>query len=83
MEPRLAILAIVVENPDSVEQLNALLHEYRNVIIGRMGVPYPKRKVSLVSVALDAPMDVVSALSGKVGRLPGVTAKAAVSKVLE
>ena len=63
--------AIVVENPDSVEQLNALLHEYRNVIIGRMGVPYPKRKVSLVSVALDAPMDVVSALSGKVGRLPG------------
>jgi putative iron-only hydrogenase system regulator len=83
MEQRLAILAIVVENPDSVEQLNALLHEYRNVIIGRMGVPYPKRKVSLVSVALDAPMDVVSALSGKVGRLPGVTAKAAVSKVLE
>ena len=66
-----------------MEQLNALLHEYRNVIIGRMGVPYPKRKVSLVSVALDAPMDVVSALSGKVGRLPGVTAKAAVSKVLE
>lgn len=83
MEQRLAILAIVVENPDSVEQLNALLHEYRNVIIGRMGVPYLKRKVSLVSVALDAPMDVVSALSGKVGRLPGVTAKAAVSKVLE
>lgn len=83
MEQRLAILAIVVENPDSVEQLNALLHEYRNVIIGRMGVPYPKREVSLVSVALDAPMDVVSALSGKVGRLPGVTAKAAVSKVLE
>jgi len=81
MEQRLAILSIVVEDPQSVEDLNRLLHEYREYIIGRMGIPYPKRKVSLVSVAVDAPADVISAMSGKIGRLQGVTAKAAVSKV--
>ena len=83
MEHRLAILAIVVENPDAVEELNALLHEYRDAIIGRMGIPHQQRGVSLLSVALDASTDTISALSGKIGRLSGVSAKAVISKVVE
>lgn len=75
MENRVAVLAILVHEPDSVEALNALLHECGQNIIGRMGVPYPKRGVNIISVAVDAPQDVISALSGKIGRLDGVTAK--------
>lgn len=75
METRVAVMAVIVKNPDSVAQLNDLLHQYSGYIIGRMGVPYHQRGVSVISVALDAPMDVISALSGKVGRLPGITAK--------
>ncbi|HIS51321.1 MAG TPA: iron-only hydrogenase system regulator [Candidatus Onthomonas avicola] len=81
-QTRVALLAIVVENPDSVQALNELLHQYGSYIIGRMGLPYPKRGVNLISIMLDAPMDVISALSGKVGRLPGVSAKTAYSKEL-
>lgn len=81
-QTRVALLAIVVENPDSVQALNELLHQYGSYIIGRMGLPYPKRGVNLISIMLDAPMDVISALSGKVGRLPGVSAKMAYSKEL-
>ena len=81
-QTRVALLAIVVENPDSVQALNELLHQYGSYIIGRMGLPYPKRGVKLISIMLDAPMDVISALSGKVGRLPGVSAKTAYSKEL-
>ncbi len=81
-QTRVALLAIVVENPDSVQALNELLHQYGSHIIGRMGLPYPKRGVNLISIMLDAPMDVISALSGKVGRLPGVSAKTAYSKEL-
>ena len=80
METRVAIAAIVVDNPDSIEQMNRILHEYRKYIIGRMGIPYPNREISLISVAVDAPNDVISALSGKIGRLSGVTSKAAYSK---
>lgn len=75
MENRVAVLAIVVKNPDAVAALNELLHQYSRYVIGRMGIPYPQRGVSLISVALDAPSDGISALSGKIGRLPGVTAK--------
>nr|WP_326214729.1 TM1266 family iron-only hydrogenase system putative regulator [uncultured Oscillibacter sp.] len=75
MATRVAVMAVIVKNPDSVAQLNGLLHQYSSYIIGRMGVPYHQRGVSVISVALDAPMDVISALSGKVGRLPGITAK--------
>ena len=75
METRVALIGIVVENPDSVEQLNALLHQYRQYVIGRMGVPYREREVNIISVAMDAPGSIISALSGKVGRLKGVTAK--------
>lgn len=75
MENRIAVLAIIVKEFGSVEPLNALLHEYGGYIIGRMGIPYRQRGVNLISVAVDAPGDVISALSGKLGRLPGVTAK--------
>lgn len=75
METRVAVMAVIVKNPDAVAQFNDLLHQYSGYIIGRMGVPYHQRGVSIISVAMDAPMDVISALSGKVGRLPGITAK--------
>ena len=66
---------------DQAEELNHILHTYGSYIIGRMGIPYEKRGISLISIALDAPQDVISALAGKIGRLPGVTAKAVYSKV--
>lgn len=75
METRVAVLAIIVKEPDSVAELNELLHRYGAYIIGRMGVPYRQRGVNLISVAIDAPMDVISALSGQIGRLRGITAK--------
>lgn len=83
MENRVAIIAIVVENQNSVGELNQLLHQFSDYIIGRMGIPYPKRDVSLISVAVDAPADVISTLSGKLGMLKGVTAKAVYSKMPE
>jgi putative iron-only hydrogenase system regulator len=79
MESRAAILAIIVENKGSVEALNGILHEYAQYIIGRMGLPYPKRNINIISVAIDAPHDTISALSGKIGRLEGVNVKAAYS----
>jgi putative iron-only hydrogenase system regulator len=75
METRVAVVAIIVQDADSVSALNALLHEYGRYIIGRMGVPYRERGVNVISVAMDAPADAISALSGKIGRLSGVTAK--------
>lgn len=78
---RVALLGVVVENPESVEELNALLHHYKDYIIGRMGLPYRERKVNIISIVLDAPADAISALSGKVGMLPGVTCKAVYSKL--
>ena len=80
-QTRVAILAIVVENPAQVEPLNQILHQYRKHIIGRMGIPYEKKEISLISIAVDAPADIISALSGKIGMLDGVTAKAVYSKV--
>ena len=75
METRVAVLAVIVREGTSVAELNALLHQYGKYIIGRMGVPYHQRSVNIISVAIDAPADVISALSGKLGRLPGITAK--------
>lgn len=80
-ETRVALLGVVVENPDSVEELNALLHQYKDYIIGRMGLPYRQRKMNIISIVLDAPADAISALSGKVGMLPGVACKAIYSKL--
>lgn len=82
METRVAVMSIIVENGDAVETLNALLHEYGEFIIGRMGIPYRKRGVSIISIALDAPQNTISALSGKVGSLPGVSVKTAYSNVI-
>ena len=81
METRVALLGIVVENPDSVEPLNRLLHQYNDFIIGRMGIPYRARGVNIISIVLDAPADDISSLAGKAGMLPGVTAKAVYSKL--
>lgn len=83
MDTRLAVVAIVVENEESVVALNELLHQFSMYIIGRMGIPYPKRKVSLISVAIDAPTDVINNLSGKLGKIAGVTSKVAYSKTPE
>ena len=75
MENRVAVLAVIVEESASVAALNGLLHQYESCVLGRMGIPCRERGFRLISVALDAPADVISALSGKLGRLPGVTAK--------
>jgi len=75
METRVAVLAIIVREGQNVTALNDLLHQYGAYIIGRMGVPYRQRGVNIISVAMDAPADVISALSGKIGRLEGITAK--------
>lgn len=82
METRVAVMSIIVEDPESVEQLNAILHQHGEYIIGRMGIPYRKRKISIISIALDAPQNTLSALAGKIGSLPGVSVKTAYSGVI-
>lgn len=79
---RVAVMSVIVENSESVEKLNNLLHESGEYIIGRMGIPYRKRGINIISIALDAPQDVISALSGKIGNLPGVSVKTAYSAVM-
>ena len=81
MDNRVALIGIMVENPDSIETMNRILHEYGQYIIGRMGLPYRERNVHIISVAIDAPQDVINALSGKIGRLDGITAKTVYSNV--
>lgn len=76
MTTRVAMISIVVEESGDVEKLNRILHEYSSYIIGRMGIPYEKRKISLISVAMDAPADTISAMTGKIGMLNGITSKA-------
>ena len=78
---RIAVVGIIVEQPESVEKLNCVLHEYSRYIIGRMGIPYRERGVSIISIAMDAPQDIISAMSGKIGRLDGVSAKTAYSNI--
>lgn len=82
MTTRVAVMSIIVENPDSVEVLNGILHENGKYIIGRMGIPYRERGVNIISIAMDAPQDVISAMSGKIGNLPGVSVKTAYSAVI-
>jgi len=81
METRTALIGIIVENQDSVDRLNAILHEYQSYIIGRMGVPHPQKGISIISIAIDADADIISALSGKLGALPGVNTKTILSKI--
>ncbi|HIT94830.1 MAG TPA: iron-only hydrogenase system regulator [Candidatus Faecivivens stercoripullorum] len=82
MQTRVAIIGIIVENPGSVSRLNEILHEYGQYIIGRMGIPYREKGINIISIAIDAPQDVISSLAGKVGRLDGVQAKTAYSSIL-
>ena len=82
METRVAVMSIIVENMASVEKLNSLLSDHGEYIIGRMGIPYRKRGISIISIALDAPQNVTAALSGKIGSLSGVSVKTAYSGVI-
>ena len=82
METRVAVMSIIVENTESVEQLNTLLHQHGQYIIGRMGLPYRKRGISIISIALDSPQNITAALSGRIGSLPGVSVKTAYSSVI-
>ncbi len=80
METRVAVISIIIEDPESVQAMNEILHQYSEYIIGRMGIPYRARGISIISIAVDAPQDKISALSGKIGRLNGVSSKAAYSR---
>lgn len=80
-DSRTALIGIIVENEKAVEGLNALLHDYRKYIIGRMGVPHPEKNISIISVAVEAEQNVISALSGKLGALDGVNSKTIYSKI--
>ena len=82
MDTRVAVISIIVEQDDAIEELNTLLHEARQYIIGRMGIPYREKGISIISIAIDAPQDVISALSGKIGHLKGISAKTAYSNVI-
>ena len=82
METRVAVMSIIVEDAQAVERLNSFLHEYGEYIIGRMGIPYRKRKVSIISIALDAPQNAISSLAGKIGSLKGVSVKTAYSTII-
>lgn len=82
MQTRVAVMSIIVENPAAVEPLNSLLHTYSQHIIGRMGLPYRQKNISIIAIALDAPQDTISSLAGKVGSLPGVSVKTAYSGVI-
>ena len=82
METRVAVMSIIVENGEMVETLNGILHAYGEYIIGRMGIPYRKRNVSIIAIAMDAPQNTISTLSGKIGSLKGVSVKTAYSGVI-
>ena len=82
MEKRVAVMGIIVENREIVESLNLLLHEYGEYIIGRMGIPYKEKNINIISIAIDAPQDEISALSGKIGKLSGISVKTAYSNII-
>lgn len=80
METRVAIIAIIVDEADSIEKMNRILHQFGQYIIGRMGIPYDRKDINIISVAIDAPADVISTLSGKLGMLPGISSKVVYAK---
>lgn len=82
MGTRVAVMGIIIEDRDSAAALNHILHEYGDYIIGRMGIPYKEKKINILSVAVDAPQDVISAVTGKIGKLSGVSVKTAYSNVV-
>ena len=81
METRVAIIGIIVENPESVSQINDILHDVRDYVVGRMGIPYRERNISIISVVVDAPESLISSVSGKIGMLDGVSAKITYSRL--
>ena len=83
MNTRAAVIAIIVKENEAAGPLNAALHEYGEYIIGRMGIPYRERNIRVISIAIDAPMDIINALTGKIGRLDGVSAKAVYQKSID
>ena len=82
METRVAVISIIVENPEATEQLNQYLHESGKYIIGRMGIPYKQKHISVISIALDAPQNTIAALAGKLGNIKGISVKTAYSNVI-
>ena len=82
METRVAVMSIIVEKGETVEKLNSILHDYGEFIIGRMGIPYREKNINIISIAIDAPQNTISALSGKIGKLDGVSVKTAYSGVI-
>lgn len=82
METRVALIGIIVENTQCVQEVNNILHTYNQYIIGRMGLPYPKKQVNIISVVVDAPQDIISNISGKIGKLKGISTKTAYSNVI-
>lgn len=82
METRVAVISVIVEEGADTEELNSLLHGAGAYIIGRMGIPYRAKGINIISVAIDAPQDVISALSGRIGKLPGIASKTAYSNVI-
>ncbi|HIR45624.1 MAG TPA: iron-only hydrogenase system regulator [Candidatus Ventrisoma faecale] len=80
-ETRIAVLSIIVENTDTTAELNDIIHEYAEYMVGRMGIPYRARGINIISLVVDAPQNVISTLSGRIGRLEGVTSKVAYAKV--
>lgn len=79
METRVAVISIIIEDMEAVEKMNGILHQYSDYVIGRMGIPYREKGISIISVAIDAPQDAISTLSGKIGKLKGVSSKVAYS----
>lgn len=82
METRVAIIGILVEDSESVEAINAILHRYGSYILGRMGIPYREKNVNIISIAIDAPQDIINTLSGEIGKLKGVSTKTAYSRLV-
>lgn len=80
MENKLSVVAIMVSDSNAVEKVNELLHEYREYVAGRMGLPYKDRGVSVITLVIDAPMEKINGLSGKLGMIKGVTSKVMVTK---
>lgn len=81
MDTRVAVISIIIEEVESVQAMNELLHQYSEYVIGRMGIPYRKKGINIISIAIDGPQDAISTLSGKIGRLKGVSSKVAYAKV--
>ena len=81
MDSRVSVISIIIKDEEAAGTVNELLHEFRQYIVGRMGIPYRERKVSIISVVLDAPGDVTSSLSGKLGMIDGVSAKTLTEKM--